>query len=94
MKPRLGTKWYVYIVRCADGSLYCGITKDLMARVQAHNAGRYGAAYTRSRRPVQLVYAEWRFTKRFAMQRERAIKDLTKTQKEAIIRTNRNNLGR
>ena len=46
--------WYVYIVRCSDGSLYTGITKDVEARVSMHNAGR-GAKYTRARRPVELV---------------------------------------
>jgi predicted GIY-YIG superfamily endonuclease len=48
-------RWFAYFVRCADGSLYCGMTNDLERRVAAHNAGR-GARYTRSRLPVELVW--------------------------------------
>ena len=50
--------WYVYMVRCSDGSLYTGISKDLEKRLEAHNSGKDGARYTRSRRPVTLVYAQ------------------------------------
>ena len=50
--------WYVYIVRCSDGTLYTGITKDLKKRIGEHNSDKDGAKYTKSRRPVDLVYSE------------------------------------
>ncbi len=75
---------YTYIVRCADGSLYTGWTDDLEKRVAAHNAGK-GAKYTRSRRPVTLVYHEKFATPREAMSREWHLKRLTRAQKLALI---------
>ena len=73
-----------YILRCRDGSLYTGWTNDLERRVLAHNTGR-GAKYTRSRRPVELVYFE-RFPDRMqAMRREREIKQMTRKEKLALI---------
>ena len=74
---------YTYILRCADGTLYCGWTNDLTARLAAHNSGR-GAKYTRGRGPVTLVYSELHETQGEAMQREAAIKRLTHTQKLAL----------
>ena len=71
---------YTYLVRCADGTFYCGWTNDLDKRIKAHNEGR-GAKYTRSRRPVTLVYWEEFSTKTEAMQREAAVKKLTRQQK-------------
>lgn len=75
---------YTYLLRCADSSLYCGWTNQLDKRVQTHNAGR-GAKYTRSRRPVSLVYYEVFETKEEAMRREYAIKRLDKAEKEALV---------
>ena len=75
---------YVYLLRCADGSLYCGWTKDLKSRVDAHNEGK-GAKYTRSRRPVVLVYSETFSDRHDALSREWHIKRLTREQKEALI---------
>jgi putative endonuclease len=75
---------YTYLVRCADGTFYCGWTNDLDKRIKAHNEGR-GAKYTRSRRPVTLVYWEEFSTKTEAMQREAAVKKLTRQQKERLI---------
>ena len=75
---------YVYILQCADGSLYTGWTTDLDARVATHNAGK-GAKYTRSRRPVELVYHEEYDDKLAAQAREREIKKLTRAGKEALI---------
>ncbi|MGN0157528.1 MAG: GIY-YIG nuclease family protein [Brotaphodocola sp.] len=75
---------YTYLVQCADGSLYCGWTNHLEARVQAHNAGN-GAKYTKSRRPVCLVYYEVFETRQEAMRREWAIKQLTRKEKMALI---------
>ena len=60
--------WSVYIARCADGSLYTGIAKDVRARLAAHNAGR-GAAYTRPRRPLRIVYREEGMTRSAALSR-------------------------
>ncbi len=82
---------YTYIVRCADGSLYTGWTDDLEKRVAAHNAGK-GAKYTRSRRPVELVYAETFSDAREAMSREWHIKHLTRAQKIALIDKKAENL--
>lgn len=80
------TKGYVYILRCADGSLYTGWTTDLVARLHTHNGeGTGGAKYTRSRRPVALAYYEECTDHRAAMRREFAIKRLTRSQKEALI---------
>ncbi len=73
------------MLRCADGSLYTGWTDDVEARVKAHNTGRAGAKYTRSRRPVTLVYWEDCGTKEQAMSREWHIKRLTREEKLALI---------
>ena len=75
----------VYILRCADGSLYTGWTNDLEGRVKAHNADRGGSKYTRSRRPVMLVYWEECETREQAMSREWHIKRLKRAQKLALI---------
>ena len=75
---------YVYILECAGGSLYTGWTTDLTGRVAAHNAG-LGAKYTRSRRPVRLVYWEELASKEEALSREWHIKRLTRAQKLALI---------
>ena len=75
---------YCYMLRCADGSLYTGWTTDPQRRLRAHNAGR-GAKYTRSRRPVALVYVEECATKEVAMSREWHLKHLTKEEKEALV---------
>ena len=74
---------YVYLLRCADGTLYTGWTNDLHKRLAAHNAGT-GAKYTRSRRPVELFYYETFETKEEAMRRECAVKRLTHAQKLAL----------
>lgn len=71
---------YAYILRCSDGTLYSGWTNDLERRLAAHNAGR-GAKYTRSRRPVSLLYAESFPTQGEAMRREAAFKRMTHRQK-------------
>jgi uncharacterized protein (TIGR02453 family) len=76
--------WYVYLARCADGSLYTGVTTDLEARERAHNRGR-GAAYTRSRLPVSIVHAEAAPDRGAALRRELAIKRLTRRDKEALV---------
>lgn len=75
---------FTYILRCADGTYYTGWTNNLEKRLAAHNAG-VASKYTRSRRPVELVYHECFETKEEAMAREWRIKQLTRTQKEALI---------
>ena len=75
--------WFCYLLECADGTLYCGITPDLDKRVALHNAGQ-GAKYTRGRTPVRLVYAEPCEGKSAALRRERAIKSLTRAEKQAL----------
>lgn len=76
--------WRVYIVRCRDGSLYTGIAKDLETRLSLHNKGD-GAKYTRSRRPVTLVYSEQASDRGAALRREWAIKRLNLAQKLTLI---------
>lgn len=76
--------WYVYMVRCRDGTLYTGSTSDVDRRVAVHNSGK-GAKYTRSRLPVLLAYREVCPDKSAALRREIAIKRLSKPQKEALI---------
>jgi len=75
--------WYVYILRCGDGSLYTGITDDVERRFAAHQAGR-GAKYTRGRGPLELVYREEQADKSAALKREIQIKRLTRLQKIAL----------
>lgn len=78
---------FVYIVKCADDSLYCGWTTDLKHRMEAHNGiVPGGAKYTRGRRPVQLVYAESFHEKQAAQRREYAIKRMSKTQKLRLLK--------
>lgn len=77
-------KHYVYILRCADGTLYTGWTTDPERRLRTHNSGR-GAKYTRARRPVELVYIEEYDDKVEAQRREYAIKQLTRAEKEKLI---------
>lgn len=76
--------WYVYIVQCADESLYTGITKDLDLRIKKHNLGQ-GAKYTRSRAPVKLVYHEMLVDKSAALKREIEIKKLTRIEKLGLL---------
>ncbi|MBR3165712.1 MAG: GIY-YIG nuclease family protein, partial [Lachnospiraceae bacterium] len=75
---------YVYLLKCADGTLYCGWTTDLEKRLGAHNAGT-GAKYTRSRRPVEIVYHEAFEEKTDALRREWSIKRMNRKQKLGLI---------
>jgi len=79
------TNWFVYILRCADNSLYIGITTDIKRRLIEHNSLKVGAKYTRGRRPVTLVYSEQSDSKSLASIRECALKKLSKTQKEELV---------
>lgn len=80
---RTGT-WFVYLARCGDGSLYTGITNDLPGRLEAHNRGK-GASYTRGRLPIALVYSEIVENRSAALQREAAIKRLSRGGKLRLI---------
>lgn len=73
-----------YILRCVDGSYYCGITNDVPARVQVHNKGK-GSKYVRSRLPAVLVYEEECGSKSDALKRERQIKRMSRQQKMELI---------
>ena len=84
MAKRSGTKWFVYLLRCGDGSLYTGITKDVARRFEQHNAGT-ASRYTRSRLPVALVYQEPQPSQSVALKREAAIKSMSRLDKELLI---------
>lgn len=78
--------WYLYILRCGDGSLYTGITTDIPRRLEAHRQGK-GAKYTRGRAPLTLRYQEKCGTHSEALKRELAVKALTRAEKEALIQS-------
>lgn len=77
-------RWFVYLARCADDTLYCGITNDLAGRMIAHNCGK-GAKYTARRGPVEVVFSRRCASKSFALRLEYAIKQLTRSEKDALI---------
>jgi len=79
-----GVSWFVYVARCADDTLYCGVTNDLEARLAAHNAGK-GARYTRTRTPIEFVVVRRCTTKGRALQLEYRVKQLTRTQKQELV---------
>ena len=83
-QPPAPPAWVVYILRCADGTFYTGITVDLDRRCRQHNAGR-ASRYTRCRRPVGVVYHEAQPTHGAALRREAAIKALTRRRKELLV---------
>lgn len=76
--------WFVYIVECADGTLYAGVAKNAEARVAKHNDGS-GAKYTRTRRPVELVYLEPALDRGAALKREHAIKRMSAGEKWQLV---------
>ncbi len=82
--PKTPAHWTLYILRCADGTLYTGITTDPDRRLKAHNAGK-GAKYTRSRRPAVLVYSEEHDTESSARRREHEIKRWPREHKLQLI---------
>ena len=84
MKRKGRKEWTVYILRCGDGSLYTGIAKDVRARIKQHCEGR-GAAYTRTRLPVELLYQQEGLTHSQALIREAQIKAMPRSKKEEII---------
>lgn len=82
-----GSPWWLYMLRCADGTLYTGITTDVERRLAEHNSGR-GAKYTRSRRPVEVVYREPCPDKSAALRREIAVKRLSRAHKCKLMEGN------
>lgn len=76
---------YVYMLQCADGTLYTGITTDMNRRIEEHNSSPLGAKYTKARRPVLLVWSEECETRSDASKRERQIKKLTREEKVQLI---------
>lgn len=84
MNAKATTAWYVYLLLCADGTLYAGSTNDLAARERKHNDGR-GAKYTAGRRPVRVVYSEVHATRSAAVAREAEIKRWTRAKKQALV---------
>ena len=79
--------WFVYTLKCADGTLYTGITTDIKRRVKEHNSSVLGAKYTRGRRPVKLIYARRKKNKSMAAKEEWLIKKMTKAEKFSYIST-------
>ena len=77
--------WFVYMVHCADGSLYTGVARDPLKRLVEHNEGKAAARYTRARRPVSLVYVEGVADRSAACKRESAVKRLPRRAKVALI---------
>ena len=84
--------WHVYIVQCADGILYTGITQDIEERIKRHNASR-GARFTKGRGPVRLMYQENLIDKGSALRREMEIKQLSRRNKERLIKSCRFSLA-
>ena len=79
--------WNIYILRCADGTLYTGIALDVARRIVEHNSNnRLGASYTRGRRPVRLVYSETAASRSDAAKREHEIKSMPRVAKMAMLR--------
>lgn len=78
-------EWFVYMVKCSDNSLYTGITTEIERRVNEHNNSKKGAKYTRTRRPVELVYTETCEDRSSACRRECTIKKLSRTEKLKLI---------
>ncbi len=85
VEAKANEDWFVYLLRCADGSLYTGITNDVPRRLKQHNAGT-ASRYTRSRLPAVLVYQEAQVSHSHALKRELAIKGLSRQEKESMIR--------
>ena len=85
-------RYYTYILRCSDGTLYTGYAADLMLRVRTHNAGK-GAKYTRTRLPVTLIYTECFPSRSAAQQREAQIKQLSRAQKLLLVEQYQNVLS-
>lgn len=78
--------YYTYIVKCSDGTLYTGVAKDLSRRIEEHNSSDKGAKYTKTRRPVVLIYSEKLENRSLACKREYEIKQLRREEKLGLIK--------
>lgn len=81
--------WFLYILRCSDGSLYTGVTTDIDRRFNEHKEGKTGAKYTRSRFPIEIVYREACASRSEAQVKESALKKLKKADKEIVVKNYR-----
>lgn len=88
MAEKTNKAWFLYLLQCADGSLYTGITNNVPRRCKQHNAGT-ASRYTRSRLPVELIYQESHSSRSVALKRELAIKAMSRQKKESLIRSKR-----
>ena len=77
--------YYLYVLRCSDGTLYCGQTNDIDRRINEHNSSKKGAKYTKSRRPVKLLYVEEHATIQLVLKRELEVKRWSKAKKEKLV---------
>ena len=80
---------FVYLLRCKDNTIYCGYTNNLEKRIETHNSGK-GSKYTRGRRPLKLIYVEELSSKSIALKREYKLKQLSKYEKEKLVKSNVN----
>ena len=78
-------KWDQYVVKCSDNSFYAGVTTDLIRRIKEHNSDNKGAKYTRSRRPVSIIYSKEFENRSEAQKAEAAFKKLSRKQKEELV---------
>ncbi|CAA0126318.1 Uncharacterised protein [Halioglobus japonicus] len=82
----MGEAWHVYILKCADGSLYTGVARDLQRRLRQHNGALVGGSrYTRGRRPVELLWSDTEPDRSAAQRREASIKKLTREEKLRLL---------
>ena len=81
--------WHLYVLLCADGSYYAGVTTDLKRRLKEHNTSMKGAKYTKTRRPVEIIYTEIFSSRSLAQKAEYRFKQLTRKQKEKVINESR-----
>jgi predicted GIY-YIG superfamily endonuclease len=86
MKERGRGVWHLYILACRDGSLYTGVTNDLMRRIEMHGKGT-ASKYTRSRRPVRMIYEEACKSRSDALKKEALVKGMTRSKKEEYVRS-------
>jgi len=86
MQENEQTSWFLYVVKCSDDSLYTGVTSDIKRRISEHNKGSKGAKYTRSRRPVELVFWLDFSNRSTAMEAENRFKKLTRKEKEQTMK--------
>lgn len=84
-ETKMSDGWYLYILRCGDGSLYTGVAVDVQSRLEVHRSGK-GAKYTRGRGPLELVYTEVCASHSEALKREHAVKRMTRFDKEELIK--------